>query len=102
MTFDVAAGVAAINKHLKEHDFRATGADGNDFQYGTDPGLRFKTGTSYGEVAVTVWKHQRQVQAIRAMNEEQIVEAKHEIDALIHAYREARRTPTDYEWPDLS
>lgn len=88
---DVEAGVRSINQHIREHGFRANGADGNDFQYGTDPGLRFKTGTVYGEVTVTVWNHQRQIEAIRILSEAQIVEAKHEIDGLIHQFFEKRR-----------
>lgn len=83
---NVEQAVKAINNHLKEHDFRCPGAD-SDFRFGTDPGLRFKTGTVYGEVTVTIWRYGKQIDVIRILNDAQVVEAKHEIDAFIARWR---------------
>lgn len=89
---DVEAGAKSIVQHLKGHDFRNAGADPTDFQYGSDPGLRFKVGTVRGEVTVSVWRHSRQIkQPIRCMSDAQVIEAKHEIDALVHDFFDSRR-----------
>lgn len=86
---DVATQVARINNHILTHGFRKPGSE-PDFQYGDDTSLRFKTGTVYGEVTITVWKHQRQIDVIRCTNDEQVVEALHEIDRLINDFFFAR------------
>lgn len=84
--------LAIINKHIMEKDFRPRDADGSDFQYGTDPGLRFKTGTVRGEVTVSVWRYERRIQdPIRIFTDKQAVEAKHEIDRLAEEFFMKRR-----------
>jgi hypothetical protein len=94
---DVATEVARINKHILDHGFHKPGAE-PDFQYGEDTRLRFKTGTVYGEVTVTVWQGQRQVDVIRCTNEAQVTEALHEIDRYVHAFfmpQSPGRTPRE-------
>jgi hypothetical protein len=88
---DVELGARRIVNNLREHDFRNRDADPTDFQFGMDPGLRFKVGTVRGEVTITVWKWAKQVEVIRVLSDAQVVEAKHRIDALIHEFRESRR-----------
>lgn len=88
---DEAAAVAKINKYLEGHEFHPRDADGNDFQYGHDKSLRFKTGTVYGEVAVQVVKDDRTVEVIRILRDERVVEAQEQIDRIIqqHAFDSA-------------
>lgn len=83
---DCEAAVKAIHANLKEHDFRPRDADISDFQFGTDPGLRFKVGTVYGEVTITVWSYGRQTEVIRVLSDAQVNEAKYRLDALIHEF----------------
>lgn len=83
---DIVAGAKALRQTLKEHNFTERDADGSDFQFGTDPSLRFKVGTVKGEVTLTVWKHARCVETIRVLTDEQVVEAKHRIDSLVHDF----------------
>lgn len=88
---DVVAGVQAIRQHLRDHNFHVRDADPSDYQFGTDPGLRFKLGTVYGEVTITVWRFAKQIAVIRALNEAQIIEAKYEIDEHITTFFAGRR-----------
>lgn len=91
MRFDVEEGVRQVRANLKDHGFTPRDADGSDFQFGTDPGLRFKVTCVYGEVTISVWKHARQIkQPIRILSEAQIVEAKYTMDALINEFFSAR------------
>ena len=86
--FDVEAGVREINAHLRARGFTERDADGADFQAGEDRGLRFKTGTVYGEVTVTVWFNDRQgKEPIRILGEHQMPLAKAQIDRLIRAHQ---------------
>jgi hypothetical protein len=92
ISIDIVKVREKIVKNLTEHGFRPHGADPSDFQFGTDPGLRFKVGTVYGEVTVTIWKYARQVKKpIRILNDEQAIEANHQIDALIHEFFSKRQ-----------
>lgn len=63
---DVAKGVTLVNNNLNDLGFTPRDADGNDFQRGSDSALRFKTGTSMGEVTTLVLVENKQVEAIRA------------------------------------
>lgn len=80
---DEADAVAKINEHLRGHEFHPRDADGNDFQYGEDSGLRFKTGTVYGEVSVQVVKQGHTAEVIRVLRSERVDDAKHQIDNII-------------------
>lgn len=86
-TLDIEAARGKIVANLADHGFLPRDADGADFQFGDDMTLRFKVGTSRGEVAITVWKYDRQAKdVIRVYTEAQIVEANHKIDAIIHGH----------------
>lgn len=63
---DVARGVEIIRNNLRDLGFTERDADGTDFQHGTDNHLRFKTGTSYGEVTTLVILDNQQVESIRS------------------------------------
>lgn len=82
-TLDVTQVVAWMNENLVSLHFKPRDADGSDFQYGDDRTLRFKTGTSRGEVAIQVWKNDQCTEVIRILNVDQMVEAKHQIDKII-------------------
>lgn len=85
---DVEAGVKKINQHIMDQGMVARDADGSDFAFPDDTSLRFKTGTSRGEVAITVWVNDRQrKEVIRVLSDAQLVEATYEIDAIITRHR---------------
>lgn len=86
-TMDVQGVVARVNAYLGEQHFVPRDADGSDYQFGDDRRLRFKTGTTRGEVAVQVWINDRPHRVIRILNEDQVIEAFHDIDAVITAHR---------------
>lgn len=87
MTLDnVTDVVTDVKMHLNEAHFKARDADGQDFQYGFDPSLRFKIGCSYGEVTILVMDEGQQTEAIRIISEASKIEAFHRIDALIHQW----------------
>lgn len=54
MIIDVTRVQQDVVKYLRELEFEARDADGNDFQHGADQSLRFKVGTSYKEVSIQV------------------------------------------------
>jgi hypothetical protein len=82
--FDTETGVKEINEYLMEKGFMPRDADGADFQRKDDRVLRFKTGTVYGEVTVTLWVNDRQVKTpIRILGPHQMADAKHTIDQMI-------------------
>lgn len=100
-TLDVKAARDKIVANLADHGFLPRDADGADFQFHDDMTLRFKVGTVYGEVAVTVWKHDRQMKdVIRVFTEAQIVEANHRIDGIIndHFTTEERNEGPGSDW----
>lgn len=80
---DVQNAVKVVNSYLEGHGFKPRDADGNDFQYGDDRDLRFKTGTSRGEVAIQVVKTGQTTMVIRVLNDNQINDAKYQIDKII-------------------
>lgn len=84
---DEAAVVQKINHYLTTHDFKPRDADGNDFQYGHDTSLRFKTGTVYGEVSVQVYIDNKVAEVIRIIRNERVVEAQEQIDRIIKFHR---------------
>lgn len=61
-----ANGVAMVNRHLDTLGFAPRDADGNDYQRGADRTIRFKTGTSMGEVTTQVVIDGTHRQPIRA------------------------------------
>ncbi len=78
---DEAKVLKAVHGILARHGIVARDADHADFGHPTITHTRFKTGTSYGEVTITVWKGNRQVQAIRILNENASWEqAKRDLD----------------------
>lgn len=87
MTLDVEKVAKELVGYLGTADFKPRDSDGNDLQYGDDMTLRFKVGTVYGEVAVTVWKDGRQVEALRILSEKQVPEAKHRLDRIIYNHQ---------------
>lgn len=84
MIKDVHLARNKVVANLEAHGFKTRDADPTDFQFGDDQGLRFKVGTAYSEVTVTVWRSDRQRKtALRATSDEQVVELNHDVDALI-------------------
>jgi len=65
-SLDVARAVALVNNNLGDLGFEPRDADGNDFASRDLPGLRFKTGTAYGEITTLVLVDNRQAEALRA------------------------------------
>lgn len=88
---DVQATVAEVRAYLQARDFRPRDADITDYQSGRDASLRFKTGTSRGEVTVTVWRYARQIEVMRIISPTTMAEALTAIDQYVHEFREARR-----------
>jgi len=81
-----------IVKTLSDHGWRQRDSDPTDFQFGTDPSLRFKIGTQYREITVTAWSHSRQQgPAQRATTEEQVTELLHWLDRQISIKMERNR-----------
>lgn len=72
---DVAAVRTEMVRYLADIGFTERDADGSDFQFGDDPGLRFKIGTSYGEVAVSVYNPTRG-QVLRITQDHHVDRAK--------------------------
>lgn len=64
-TLGVAIIVAQVRKTLKELGFAPRDADPTDYQKGSDNTLRFKTGTSRGEVAVHILEAGRANEVLR-------------------------------------
>lgn len=89
MTLNLESTVEQMFGCLADHHFVPRDADGNDLQYGDDKTLRFKVGTSYGEVAVQIVRNGTAdpTETIRILNESHIAEAKHTIDRVIHEHR---------------
>ncbi len=88
---DVQEQRQRIVKGLGDHGWRNRDADVSDFQFGTDPALRFKVGTQHKEITVAVWTHSRQTDLRRATSEAQVTELIHWLDGLIHAKMERNR-----------
>lgn len=86
---DVEDTAKGMTRHLADHHFVSRDADGNDLQYGDDKSLRFKVGTSYGEVAIQIVRdgHANPSETIRILNAAQIAEAKHTLDRAIAEHR---------------
>lgn len=87
MTLNLEPTVDQVFNHLADHHFVPRDADGSDLQFGDDRSLRFKVGTSHGEVAIQVWREGQPVHVIRILNTVQLVEAKHEVDRIISGHR---------------
>lgn len=87
-TLDVAAVVKDVNEHLSYNGFVARDADENDFANPAYPGLRFKTGTVYGEVGVQIVRDGKcnPMETIRILNPGQIGRAKEEITKKIQTF----------------
>ncbi len=90
MSLNLESTVEQICNYMADHHFVPRDADGNDLQYGDDKTLRFKIGTSYGEVAIQIVRngHADPSETIRILNAAQITEAKHEIDRVIDFHRQ--------------
>lgn len=70
--------------YLRSREYTERDADGSDFQFHQDRSLRFKIGTAYSEVTITVWEDNKQTfRAIRITQNSQFEEAKHTIDKFI-------------------
>lgn len=77
-----------IVSELAEWGWIPRDADGTDFAHPDNRnGLRFKIGTSYGEVAVTVWMGSQQMLAVRTIRDDQ---ASGTIDVLRDLIKEQR------------
>ena len=108
VTLDVAATVKEVNDNLIGWGFTPRDADGNDFQRGDDTSLRFKTGTSRGEVAIQVYGRQTVIKVIRILQAHQIDAALDEMHTLIKdqkervaVYAEGREEPiAEFEVPE--
>lgn len=62
----VAEAVALVNNNLRDLGFFERDADMNDFANDKTPGLRFKTGTSMGEITTQVVRKNRPMVPLRA------------------------------------
>ena len=88
---DVQEQRLRIVRALADHNWQQRDADPTDFQFGTDPALRFKIGTQYREITVTAWRFSRQTDLKRATTEEQVTELLHWLDRLIAIQMERGR-----------
>lgn len=89
-TLDVEIVVRKLNEFLEFKGFKRRDSDGSDFARPDDrDGLRFKTGTSRGEVTVTVWVGSKPIKdrTIRVMRLEQTTPAQSEIKKIAREYR---------------
>lgn len=96
---DVEYVVSEINRYLEGHNFKPRDADPTDHQYGDDRSLRFKTGTSRGEVAVTILEDGKPNQIIRILNPDHMINAKYTIDKRIRDHISAPKSsvlPPDF------
>lgn len=67
MIKDVVSTAQSVRDFLQDRGFVPRDADLTDLQRGDDSSLRFKVGTSYGEVSIQVWidnKHERTIRVI--------------------------------------
>lgn len=92
MITDIADAVKQVNKHIEWLGFVPRDADGNDFQRGDDRNLRFKTGTSYGEVAVQIVRDGKANpnETLRILNDQQVEGAMRTLGDIVAAYDEAK------------
>lgn len=82
MIKDIVEARNKVVKNLDDHGFKPRDADPTDFQFADDNSLRFKVGTSYSEVTVTVWYvNKSRFQAKRATSDAQIIELNHWVDS---------------------
>lgn len=65
---DTQETIQIVNTKIVQMGFDPRDADRNDFQRGDDRGLRFKTGTSYGEVAIQVFGERAPICTLRIIN----------------------------------
>lgn len=80
---DVAATRRDLVRFLSSIGFEPRDADGADFASPSSP-VRFKVGTSYGEVAITCWDHRnQQFRAIRITSVRGLHQAKLEINEVL-------------------
>ena len=89
---DVAATRRNIAEHLEGHGFVTRGADLSDFAPPDavgNQGLRFKVGTSYGEVAITPYIDNIRKSTMRILSDAMRAEVKHSIDATIRNWRKS-------------
>lgn len=77
----------SVRRHLHDHGMRPRGADLTDYQWPADRRLYFRTGSAYKEVSVIAYFDEVKQPPLRIVNEEQLVEVKYAIDAIISAYR---------------
>lgn len=86
---DVANVLRSVQNHLRRHGFAPRDADPTDFARRNDGRLRFKTGTSYGEVTVVPWfdkQRGRDREVIRIIMPHQVAGALMKVDNLISAF----------------
>lgn len=85
--FDASVGVKQVCQALNQLGFVPRDADGSDYQRGDDQHIRFKVGTSYGEVAVQVVVDNKHVDVIRFLNLEQTGSSKATFEGVIAHYQ---------------
>lgn len=106
MSLDIVKVRGQVATRLREHGYKPRDADPADFQFEDDRTLRFKVGTQYGEVAISVWwNDERAKDVIRITQEAQVAEALHAIDALVQSRAAGREVepitdvkPDDDHW----
>jgi hypothetical protein len=67
---DAEQAVKQVWAELARLGFTPRDADGSDYQRGDDNSLRFKVGTSYGEVAIQVFRGKNPGGVLRIISEE--------------------------------
>lgn len=72
--------VKLVNTRLQQMGYRPADADGQDFRKGGANSIRFKTGTSHGEVTVTVWRGPRQIDVLRIISDRSYDETMRKIE----------------------
>jgi len=92
---NIVHGRNQIVRALERHGYTQSAADPTDFQQGSNRGLRFKVGTQYGEVTITVWNYSRQVGVHRATKDAHIDDLIHIIDQRVEELAERQRVPVE-------
>lgn len=92
---DIVAGRNKVVRALERTGYTQSASDPTDFQQGAHRGLRFKIGTQYGEVTMTVWNYSRQIGTHRATKDEQINDLIDVINDRIEEKAERKRVPAE-------
>jgi predicted Zn-dependent protease len=90
---DIVAGRNRIVQALARAGFTQSASDPSDYQQGTSRALRFKVGTQYGEVTMTVWNYSRQIGVHRAISDAQIDDLIRVIGQRLEEAAERQRVP---------